>query len=145
MEIMIGLVIIAVLLVALGVDIVFILEGVIILLMLVLTATLAFFVVTAVTLIGSRRLTGTFLRIDKPEKGFARAVYSTGEGELKNTFPSEMIMKRLLYDPQRRTLLMVTRRGRVYDRYSLITIIAGLLMGGVSVFILGGWVLTTVF
>ena len=145
MEIIIGLVIIGVLIAALGVDIVFILQGVIIILMLVLTATLAFFVITAVTLIGSKKLTGRFLRIDKPEKGFSCAVYQTDDGEKKNNFPCEMIMKKLLYDPDHETSLLITRKGRTYDRYSIITIAAGLVLGAASVFILGGWVLTTVF
>jgi len=143
-EILIGLVIVIALLLLLGVEASLIIMGVLALMGLVIAATLAFFIYTALTMIGSRRVKGNFKRFEKPEKGFSRAVYMTDEGELKNSFPNEMILKKRLYVPEKTVSLLVTHKGRAYDSYSRITVYVGLLLGTASVAMLV-WILRYYF
>ncbi|MBR6101588.1 MAG: hypothetical protein IKP95_04100 [Ruminococcus sp.] len=140
MEILIGFVIIVVVLVMLGVSVYFIMECLIALLLLALAATLVFFIWTGITLIGSRVVKGHYLRIDKPERGFPSAVYDTPEGEVRNTFPCEMIFRSALYKPEREVRIRMTKRGKAYDRYSVITIITGLLLGSVSLYYISSYI-----
>ena len=141
MEVILGLVIIGALLVMLGVDLFYILLGVMILLALALAATLLFFIFTAVRLVRSKRVSAAFSRIEKPEKGFSRAVYESSEGELVNSFPCEMIFRSRLYKPGRTETVLVSRGGGAYDRYSRITVVAGLILGGVSMFWIARWLI----
>ena len=139
-EIVIGLVVVIALLIALGVNTFFILEGVLVLLLLVLLATLLFFVYTAFSFIGSERIAARFDRIEKPEgKAFSSAVYISDGEELRNTFPNEAIFKKRLYDKSRVITLIKTRKGKIYDRYSIVTVAAGLVLGTASMVLLGGW------
>ena len=142
MEILISSVLIIAMLIVLGVSPYYILAGLLVIMLLILAATFLFFVYSALTLIRSHRVTGHFLRIDKPGKGFPSAVYDTPEGELRNTFPCEMIFQKALYKPERVVMMLVTRKGRVYDRYSIITIVLGLILSSISVFVFGGKALT---
>lgn len=130
---MIGIAVVIALLIALGVSPFYIMEGVMILLMLTLYATLLFFVITAFTFIGSKRRTAKFERIDRPEgKAFPSAVYVSEGEELRNAFPNEFVLKKLLYKQGKETRLLVTRRGKIYDKYSLITVFVGLVLGTAS-------------
>ncbi|MBR4622608.1 MAG: hypothetical protein IKO44_03625 [Ruminococcus sp.] len=143
MEIVIGLVIIIVLLIALGVDTYYILLGVFLLMLLALAVTVIFFAATAFTLIGAQRRKVSFDRIDKAEgKRFNTAVYKDGEGEYRNAFPSEPLLKPLLYDKDRSTGIFVTKGGKAYDRYSIVTIIVGLTVGSASLALLGAWAIS---
>lgn len=144
MEIIIALAIIIALLLALGISGYYILLGILVLMLLTLALTVVFFAVTAFTLIGARREHVRFDRIEKPEKGhFNCAVYKNSSGEFRNAFPSEGILVRFIYDPDRDTWVLVTRRGRAYDRYSLTTIIAGLTFGTASLVLLSLWAVST--
>lgn len=142
MEAVIGLAIIITLLYVLGVNPYYIMEGVMILLILVLAATLLFFIATAISLIGSKRIKAVFDRIDKPEgKTFPSAVYISEGQELRNAFPNEFVLKKILYKKDREVTLRVTRGGKIYDKYSVITIVAGLLLGSASIAFLSNTVL----
>ena len=133
LEIVIGLAVVIALLIALGVSPYYIMEGVMILLMLTLYATLLFFVITAFSFIGSKRRTGKFDRIDRPEgKAFPSAVYISEGEELRNAFPNEFVLKKVLYKQGEESKLLVTKRGKIYDKYSLITVFAGLVLGTAS-------------
>lgn len=133
MEAVIVLVIVIGLLWALDVSLVYIAEGLFILMMLVLGATLLFFVYTAVSLIGSKKRSARFDRIDKPEgASFPSAVYIAEGEELRNAFPNEFVLKKKLYRPEKQVFLRVTRRGRVYDLYSRMTVYIGIVMAGAS-------------
>lgn len=143
MEIVIGLAIVIALVIMLGVDVYYILLGVFVLMLLTLLATVVFFAVTAMTLIRSRRETVSFDRIEKPEGGrFNCAVYKNDSGEYRNSFPSEPLLKKLLYDRNHSTSVRITSRGRCYDKYSLITIAAGLTFGTGSLILLSAWAMT---
>ena len=144
MEFIIGFVVVVALLLALGVSGYYILLGVFVLMLLTLAATVVFFAVTAFTLLGSHREHVRFDRIEKPEGGhFNCAIYKNASGEFRNVFPSEGIFVNYIYDTERATWVLVTRRGRAYDRYSLTTIIAGLSFGTVSLIMLGWWAVGT--
>ena len=137
MEIVIGLGIVIGLLVVLGVSPLYIMEGVFVLMILVMAATFVFFAYIAVSLIGSKKRRAVFDRIDKPEKKpFPSAVYNTDDGEMRNSFPNEFVLKNRLYKKNREVFIRVTKRGGVYDRYSQITVIAGLILGGCSLWLL---------
>ena len=133
MEAVVVLAIIILLLWALDVSLVYIAEGLFILMMLVLGATLLFFVYTAVTLVGSKKRAARFDRIDKPEgASFPTAVYISGGEELRNSFPNEFVLKKQLYKPDKDVFLRVTRRGRAYDLYSRVTVYIGVVLAGAS-------------
>ena len=138
MEIIIGLAVVIGLLIMLGVNPFYIMEGVYVLMLLLLAATVVFFVITAISLIGSRKRRAAFDRIDKPEgKTFPSAVYISEGEEYRNSFPNEFVLKKLLYKKDREVILRVTKRGGVYDKYSVVTVLAGLVLGGASLALLG--------
>lgn len=60
----------------------------------------AFFLFSLVVLIASRKVTASFVKMDD-EGRYPCAVYKIGDSELKNLFPSEMIMKDKLYVPDK--------------------------------------------
>ena len=137
MEAAIVLVIIIILLWALDVSFYYIAEGLFILMMLLLGATLVFFAVTALSLIGSKKKRASFDRTDKPEgKSFPSAVYISEGEEYRNSFPNEFVLKKLLYKEGRDVYIRVTKRGRVYDLYSRLTIYLGLVLAGGSLALL---------
>ncbi len=138
MEIIIGLAVVIGLLIMLGVNPFYIMEGVYVLMLLLLAATVVFFVITAISLIGSKKRRAAFDRIDKPEgKAFPSAVYISEGEEYRNSFPNEFVLKKLLYKKDREVILRVTKRGGVYDKYSVVTVLAGLVLGGASLALLG--------
>ena len=133
MEALVVLAIIIGLLWALDVSLVYIAEGLFILMMLVLGATLVFFAYTALTLIGSKKCSARFDRIDKPEgASFPSAVYVSDGEELRNAFPNEFVLKKRLYKSDKEVLLRLTGRGRVYDLYSRVTVYIGVVLAGAS-------------
>ena len=94
-----------------------------------------FFVVCGITLIGSKKITVKFSRIGKTKKdGFDTAFYTDVENnEYPNAFPSEMMFKRYLYNSDKQyTVRLCRKKNKVYDRYSVTTVITGLLLGGAS-------------
>jgi hypothetical protein len=127
MEFILALVIIVILLLILGFGPEVIVIGFIGLLGLAAAATELLFLFFAVRLIFSKRSKAVFSRIGKPEKGrYDVAYYNTGEGELPNVFPAEMVMKNRLYNSDREIKLRIDIKKKfVYDRNARLTIILG--------------------
>lgn len=137
MEAAIVLVMIVILLWALDVSLYYIAEGLFILMMILLGATLLFFAVTALSLIGSKKKRAVFDRTDKPEgKSFPSAVYISDGEEYRNSFPNEFVLKKMLYKQDREVFIRVTKRGRVYDLYSRLTVYLGVVLAGGSLVLL---------
>ncbi len=93
-----------------------------------------FFVVCAVSLIGSKKIKVKFSRFEKnDENGFERAIYSDDNNEHPNVFPSEKMFKHFLYNKEKDYFVRLCRKkNKVYDKYSIITVVTGLLLGGAS-------------
>jgi len=100
-----------------------------------------FFIVFFVRLLLSKKVTGSFLRIDRLEKGrFDTAFYDVNGEEKACMFPCEMTMRDKFYKKDKPvTLLLDIRRKRVYDGNATLTIIFGtLLFGSASWFFIWG-------
>ncbi|MCH5204498.1 MAG: hypothetical protein J1F03_07100 [Oscillospiraceae bacterium] len=85
----------------------------------------AFFLFSLVVLALSRKVTASFLKMND-EGRYPCAVYKVGDSELKNLFPSEMIMKDKLYVPEkeikiRRCVLF----NAALDKNAVMTIVVG--------------------
>lgn len=140
MEIIIIIVILGMLVYLLGVEMAFILQIILGMMFVAMVLTALFFIWTGITLIGSKRKKAFFDRIDKAEGSpFQTAVYLTDGKELRNAFPSEMMFRSLLYKKEKPTVVRVTRTGKVYDRYSVITVCLGLILAPLSVIGLAMW------
>ncbi|MGN1339721.1 MAG: hypothetical protein ACI4WS_05475 [Oscillospiraceae bacterium] len=125
MEILLGAVMIIILLALVGVDIWYILLGVIALIALAALFTAVLFAVGAVMLLRGRRCSGMFLRFDEGKR-FEYAVYSIDGGEYGNIFPAEMVMRERLYKPDVPVKLHLTKKGHVFDRNAFLTTVIGL-------------------
>ena len=125
MEILLGAVVIIILLALLGVDIWYILLGVIALITLAALFTAGLFTVGTVMLLRSQRCSGEFLRLDEGKR-FEYAVYSINGGEYGNIFPAEMVLRERLYKPEIQVKLYLTKRGSVFDRNAFLTTVIGL-------------------
>ena len=140
MELLIIITMIAALVVILGVEMAFILQIMLGIMFVAMVLTALFFIWVGISLIGSERRKVTFDRIDKAEGSpFQTAVYTSGEKEYRNAFPSEMMLRSLLYRTDKTTSVRVTRHGKVYDAYSQITILMGLILAPLSVAGLAMW------
>lgn len=78
----------------------------------------------AVILVFSKKKTAVFSKIDKPSDGkFKSAFYVIGEKEYPCFFPSEF---KIMYKKGKQcSVFLNKKRGRVFDRFSMITCIAG--------------------
>lgn len=136
MEILITIAIILILLIISGITVSTILSGVLLLTLLSAVLILLFFLACVVSLIGSKKITVRFDRIDREnEKSFKRAYYSDGENCYPNAFPYEKLLKTVLYIPGSETKVRLCRKkNKVFDRMSLFVVAAGILLSGMSVF-----------
>ena len=140
MEIIIMTAMVGMLVYILGVEVAFILQILLGIMFVAMVLTAVFFVWTGLTLIGSKRRKAVYDRIDKAEGSpFRTAVYVAGGEELRNTFPSEMLLRSLLYNKDKPSSVRVTKKGKVYDRYSLITVVMGNVLAPLSVVGLAAW------
>lgn len=140
MELIVTAAILVLLCYLLGVSMAFILQALLGLMLILLILISLFFVWAVLSLIGSKRTKVTFDRIDKAEDHpFPTAVYVSGDKKYRNTFPSELLLKNLLYKKDRTVNVRVTRRGKTYDLYSLLTVYIGLVLAPVSAAALGYW------
>ncbi len=143
MEFVIAIVALVALCLCLGVDLSVIMLGVIGLLGLVMSAITVFFIACGVMLIGSERKSASFVRIDKNPKGRYEAPYYLVDGaELASFFPAEIVLRNLFYRKGKKANVRICRgRGLLFDRYALITVIVGIILGGLSaVFIFASFV-----
>lgn len=144
MEILIGAAVIIILLALLGVDIWFILLGIIALVALAALFVTAMFSVSMVWLLRSERCSGEFLKFSEGKR-FEYAVYRIEGGEYGNIFPAEMVMRERLYKPGEPVKLRLTKKGSVFDRNAFLTTVIGLpvsllitaVFGGGLAFLLG--------
>ena len=144
MEILLGAVIIIILLALVGVDIWYILLGVIAIVALAALFTAGLFAVGTVMLLRAKRCFGEFLRFDEGKR-FEYAVYSIDGVEYGNIFPAEMVMRKRLYKPGEPVKLRLTKKGSVFDRNAFLTTVIGLpvsllitaVFGGGLAFLLG--------
>ena len=125
MEILLGAVIIIILLALVGVDIWYILLGVIALVALAALFTAGLFAVGTVMLLRAKRCFGEFLRFDEGKR-FEYAVYSIDGGEYGNIFPAEMVLREKLYKPETPVKLRLYRKKSVFDRNAALTTAIGL-------------------
>lgn len=135
MEVLISAALVVILCVCFGMSAELMLNVFMILVAAVACFIFVFFVVCGVTLIGSKKITVKFSRIGKTKKdGFDTAFYTDEENnEYPNAFPSEMMFKRYLYNSDKQyTVRLCRKKNKVYDRYSVTTVITGLLLGGAS-------------
>lgn len=138
MEVIIGAVIIIFLLVLLGVDIWYILLGIIALIALAALFTAVLFAVCVVWLLRSRRHSGEFLRFEEGKR-FEYAVYRIDGAEYGNIFPAEMILRERLYKPETPVTLRLSG-SRVFDRNAFLTIVIGFPLS-LLIFLAFVWVL----
>jgi len=118
----------------LGVELIFILQILLGMMLVAMVLTSLFFFWVGITFIGSERKKVRFDRIDKAEKSyFPTAVYVSGDKEFRNAFPSEMMLRGLLYKNEKTTTVRVTKHGKVYDIYSRITVLLGMILAPLSV------------
>ncbi len=144
MEILIGAVVIIILLALLGVDIWYILLGVIALVALAALFVTVMFAVSMVWLLRAERCNGEFLKFSA-EKRFEYAVYLIDGMEYGNIFPAEMVLREKLYKPESPVKLRLYRKKSVFDRNAVLTTAIGLpvsllitaAFGGGLLFLLG--------
>ena len=127
MELILGAVVIAVLLLILGFGIDIIIFGFVGILALAAAASELLFLYFTVRLLFSKKREAVFTRIGRTEKSrYDTAFYRTDEGELPNVFPAEVVMKKRLYDSEKTIKLRIDAGKKfVYDRNARATIIAG--------------------
>ena len=141
MEFIAGTAVIIILLYILGFGFNLIASGIGVCLVAVTVLCLLFFVVFFVRLLLSKKVTGTFIRIDRLEKGhFDTAFYDVDGTEKACMFPCEMAMRDKFYKKDKPVKLLLDVRGkRVYDKNATLTILFGtLLFGSASVFFMWG-------
>lgn len=125
MEILIGAAVIIILLALLGVDIWYILLGIIALVALAALFVTAMFSVSMVWLLRSERCSGEFLKFSEGKR-FEYAVYRIDGGEYGNIFPAEMVLREKLYKPETPVKLRLYRKKSVFDRNAALTTAIGL-------------------
>lgn len=137
MEVLLGAVVIIFLLALVGVDIWYILIGVIALIALAALFTAWMFAVGVVMLLRAKRCEGEFLRFDEGKR-FEYAVYFIDGGEYGNIFPAEMVWRKRLYKTGVSVKLRLTKKGSVFDRNALLTTVIGFPMSLLITLAFGG-------
>lgn len=146
MEFLLALIVIIVLLKILGVSTVYIIAGGLVLIGLAIVGMALLFIYCIVRLSFSKRKIARFVRIDTPENSrFKVAYYSLDGQEYPCFFPSEMILNDQMYRKDRTYRVMFNKRmGKVFDVWSIITCILGLIFS-VSAVAAMFWLVTGVF
>lgn len=125
MEYLIVLALLAIILFCLGFSLGDVLIMIAVLLCVGIVFVGAFFVFSLVVLIASREVTASFVKMNDDGR-YPCAVYKVGNSEVKNLFPSEMIMKDKLYVPEKEIKI---RRCVFFkaalDKNAVITIVFG--------------------
>lgn len=137
MEFILALVIIIVLCKVLGVSNEILVMGGLGLIVLAIAAMALLFAYCCLRLLFTKRKEAAFTRIDKAPKGNFKVAYYMVEGEeYPCLFPSEMILNDKMYRTDRTYHVMFSKRiKKVYDIYTVITCILGLIFSVVSVFL----------
>lgn len=131
LEIVITVVIVVALLLFIGVsaETIFVIGAVVILGLIAIAMALfaLFFLITDISLLFRKRVTGIFLRIDETDR-FANAVYSVDKQEYTCIFPAESFGRKNIYHENKQELLLISRNSEkrsAYDRHSLVIIVIG--------------------
>lgn len=120
MEVIVGIVLVALILLLAGVDLWYLLLGGIALVALAAAFTAVFFLVCVGMLLRSQRRMGEFTGFSEVGR-FDCAEYTIGAEAHRNVFPAEFILRDRLYRPGKPVRLFLTRSGRVFDRNAYIT------------------------
>lgn len=123
MEVIVGIVLVALILLLAGVDLWYLLLGGIALVALA-AFTAVFFLVCVGMLLRSQRRMGEFTGFSEGGR-FDYAEYTIGAEAHRNVFPAEFILRDRLYRPGQPVRLFLTRSGRVFDRNAYITTLLG--------------------
>lgn len=129
MRILLSLAIILVIMAVLGVPMNVIIGIILAGIGLVLAVMCLFFIVSGCRLIGAKRCTARFSKIDSHRKGgFLCPYYITDSGEeLPNAFPAEMVLQERIYVPDKEVTVLLTRNGKsVFDRNAFWSQVIGL-------------------
>lgn len=134
MEFLAGAAVIIVLLYILGFGLNLIASGIGVCLLFVTAACELFFLFSLVRLLLSKKVRGTFTRIDKKEKWrFDTAFYDVGGREISNIFPCEMTMRDRFYKKDKEISLRLGIGGKcVYDLNAALCIIFGNVLFGAA-------------
>lgn len=123
-EVIVGIVLVALILLLAGVDLWYLLLGGIALVALAAAFTAVFFLVCVGMLLRSQRRMGEFTGFSEGGR-FDCAEYTIGAEAHRNVFPAEFILRDRLYRPGKPVRLFLTRSGRVFDRNAYITTLLG--------------------
>ncbi len=126
-EILVGVVLVGLILLLAGVDIWYLLMGVLGLVTLAALLTVGFFTVSMFMLISSRRCSGVLTQFVEGKR-FGVAEYLI-DGELHNNiFPAEAEgpLRSHMYHPGKPVKLFLARNGRTFDKNALLTTCVGL-------------------
>lgn len=128
MEIIVGILIIVILLLCCGADWGFIAMVGIMVLGGVLLVAGCFFAFALVMVIKSETVTAVFLDIRKKGNGFPQAWYLVDGEEYPNLFPSEVMLKGLLYKKDKPVRIRLNRKRRVlFDANALSAVVVGVM------------------
>lgn len=128
MEFIIAPVMIIVILFLLGVPVSTIAFGIWVILVCLSILSELFFMVSFVMLFFSKKKPATFLRLEKGEKAGLFAVYEIDGEVYRNTFPTDAILEKSLYQKSQVDVrvLKLLRTYLVFDKVTLLVIILGL-------------------
>ncbi len=131
MELLLLLVIAIVLCLILGVQLNYIIIGIVGLVGVVCGLFTVAFLGCGVCLLGAKRKEARFLRMDKAKRGkFQVAVYLVEGKEYPCIFPKEAVLEDKLYRTDKIYYVMLhSGIGRVFDRFAIATCILGLVAG----------------
>lgn len=91
-------------------------------------AMLGFFLFFLFAMLGAKKKSARFLRIEKSGRGgFERAVYEVDGAEYADAFPAEPILRSRIYRTDRTVALRFSEKKKtVYDRNTAVTVWCGL-------------------
>lgn len=138
MEVILTIVIVVVLCVCLGVEAEVLMIGGACLAVLILLAMFALFTYSIIRVAVSKKYKADFSRIDKNPKGqFNVAYYKIEDSEYPCAFPSEPIMKKRIYNTEKKYTVRLDKRSRnVYDRHASLTCIIGFVFSFAAVMLM---------
>lgn len=139
-EVILTIVIVVVLCVCLGVDAEVLMIGGVCLAGLMLLAMFALFTYSIIRFAASKKCEAEFSRIDKNPKGQFNVAYYKIEGrEYPCVFPSEPIMKKIIYNSEKKYTVRLDKRSQnVYDRHASLTCIIGFVFSFAAVMLIVG-------
>lgn len=125
MEVLIVIALMALLMFCMGISI----NNVLMLIVFILGAGIVFsgcfFIFSLVLLLSSKRINAEYSHLDE-DQHFPVAVYKTDQGEFRNIFPCEMILREKLYVPGKKIhIFKCSLRKTVIDKNAVLTIVFG--------------------